>query len=141
MNFLATALLFLALDPNPQGCGIPYQAEDAVNDKNVVEPQLTIRQDGDDLVVSTNILSSGIGHVVLTRYTIDGKKVATLHYTLIQSEEHARLDCLASVNVVWRLKNTKVGDVTFNVQGKELTFSMAELKQLSEQLKQLLAKR
>src|SRR5262249_5073537 len=106
----AVLLMFFSSVPFLQACAGPEK------DAN----KLAMRQDGDDVVLSTTVTSSAVCHVVLTSYNIDANKHATLKYFLIESEEQVR--CLSPIKVEWRLKGVRLDDLTFRIQRKQSTF-------------------
>ncbi len=121
MKTICAVLLLFSTVPALQACAFP-KAE-----------HLKIRQDGNDVVVSTSVTSGGPGIMVMKSYEIDGQKV-TLKYCLVQSAENARLQSLSTIHIEWRIKGVRLADVTFKVQGRKLNFEQSELDQLREQL-------
>jgi hypothetical protein len=121
MKTVCAVLLVFSIVPVLHACSKPEQ-------------DVLVRQDGDDVVVSTSVSSSGPGQMVMKSYAIDAKNRATLKYCLIQSEENSRLDSVAHIKIEWRLKGVRLGDLTFKVQGQKLIFGPDELDQLRDQL-------
>src|SRR5262245_51469756 len=124
MRTVTAVLLLFSMVPVLHACPVPETDKD----------RMERRQDGDDVVISTTVMSGGPGHMVLTSYAIDEKNQVTLKYTLIQSEENSQLDSLAYVKVEWRLKGVNLSQLSFKIQGQQLTFKQAELDQLRNQL-------
>ena len=124
MRTVCAVLLVFSIVPVLQACPKPEQ------------DKLALRQDGDDVVVSTSVSSSGPGQMVMKSHEIDAKNRVTLKYCLIQSEENSRLQSWTTVKIEWRLKGVRLGDLTFEVQGQKLIFGQGELDQLRDQLNQ-----
>ena len=129
MKIVAATLLMFSLAPWVRASDAPTQPG-----------QLSYRQDGADLVISLNVTSSGIGHIVIENHQFDGKKNVTLKYCVVQSEEDSSLDRLAFLDIEWRLKGVKMGDVACKVDGQHVTFPRADLKDLRDKLNRLLMK-
>jgi hypothetical protein len=124
MRTLSAVLLVFGVVPALQACSAPRFFQD----------KLELRQDGEDVVVSTSVSSSGPGQIVMKSFTIDAKNSVTLKYCLIQSEDNSRLQSWTTVKIEWRLKGVRLGDLTFKVEGKKLIFEQDELDQLRDQL-------
>jgi hypothetical protein len=96
-----------------------------------IEPvhKLTYRTDGNDLIVSTELLISGTPHLLLTSIDNTEALAPGLRYTIIQNSDYLN-DRAKYVTVAWRLKNygTKVRPT--QVSGQTIALSTAELKQL-----------
>jgi hypothetical protein len=126
MKTVSAVLLVFSMVPVLHACSMP----------KVVQDKLALRQDGDDVVVSTSVSSSGPGQMVMKSYEIDARNRVTLQYCLIQSEENSGLQSWSTVKIEWRLKGVRLGDLTFKVEGKKLVFEQDELDQLRDQLNQ-----
>jgi len=96
-----------------------------------IEPvhKLTYKTDGNDLIVSTELMISGTPHLLLTSIDNTEALAPGLRYTIIHNTDHLN-DRVKYVTVEWRLKNygTKVRPT--QVTGQTIALSTEELKQL-----------
>jgi|SRR5262249_43883167 len=131
------ALLALSMASVAQACDSPKVVDASVVAQK--EPQLAFRQDGAALVITATISINGSPRVLLTSHRIDGNNV-TLRYTVIQSSDPL-IRCLKPLTIEWHTRRITNQGVRFKVEGNQLSFADAELKQLSEQLPVTNAKR
>lgn len=124
MRILAPVIVLFSLAPILQAGSMPKKAK----------ANLTLKQVGEDVIVSTTVESGGTGHMVLTSYSIDARNHVTLNYCIIQSEENSRLDIFARIRVEWRLTNVHFKDLSFEVDGRHMIVSTEQLRQLRNQL-------
>ena len=98
---------------------------------NESEPtlKLSYKTDGNDLIVSTELMISGGPHLVLT--SLDSTEAITpgLRYTIIHNSDYLT-DRVNYVTVEWRLKDYKEKIRPSRVTGQTIGLSTAELKQL-----------
>jgi hypothetical protein len=130
MRIAAFLLLILV------GCYLA-QTVDAASAQGA-EPQLTIRQEGDDLVVSMSMQVNNSPHVLVTGYRQAGREYR-LYYLVIHNADRARRS-LKQIGIAWRLKRVKKEEATCRAAGQVLSLPEAELKQLQEQWPGLLEK-
>jgi hypothetical protein len=125
---------------------LPAAAEDPPKRDRPPEPELSFRQDGDDLVATATVRANGADHVLLTSHDKRGKDVV-LRYTLIQNRDRlvrGEGDAsrhLKEVKAEWRLKGQKKEGATFKVDGTYLMLTTAELEQLAREVGKLTGKR
>lgn len=117
-----TRLTFLALFLTP---ALPATAEF----RPKTEPELTYKQDGDTLIVSTTVTINGSDHVLLTSVDRTEQNPPRLRYTIFQNSD-VLVRGEKKVTIEWRLKGYKDGDKSFKVVGQVVMLNTEELKEL-----------
>jgi hypothetical protein len=96
------------------------------------EPELTHRQDGDDLITSTTILVPGGAHLVLTTFDNTDALMPGLRYTVIRIADNVDNGWRPG-KIEWRLKGfakAHPGLAPYRVSGQVIALSMEELRGL-----------
>jgi hypothetical protein len=92
-------------------------------------PKLAYKTEGNDLVVSTELVISGTPHLLLTSIDNTEALAPGLRYTIIHNSDHLN-DSAKYVTVEWRLKNYTSKVRPSHVSGQTISLSTVELKQL-----------
>jgi hypothetical protein len=99
-------------------------------------PKLALRQDGEDLLVTTQIIINGSKHILLTD-SFKTEKIVTLRYCVIQNSDwlvrHQK-----NLDIEWRLKKHKQGQEEFQVKGQHLFLDTAKLQHLGDEFRNLI---
>jgi hypothetical protein len=100
------------------------------------KPELTYKQDGNDLVVSLKVRANNSEHA-LVAWTEGGDKELTLRYVLVQNPD-AFHRSLKWVTAEWRLAGKKEADVKVKgVDPAVLNLKTADLKGFAEQVQKV----
>ena len=103
------------------------------------KPELTFRQDGDDLVVTTTLtVNDNYGpHVVLTEQEFNPTEV-DLSCCVVQASELIAGRGKKKIEVEWRLARHKKGEETYRVEACTITLQTPELKRAIHELQELM---
>ena len=102
------------------------------------KPELTFRQDGDDLVVTTTLRVNNSPHVVLTDFAImQPKNEVHLSCSVIQNRD-LLVRSRKEIEVEWRLPRHKKGDESYRVESWPITPGTGELEQAIPKLQELM---
>lgn len=100
------------------------------------EAKLKYTQDGNDLVVSTQVTANNSAHALLT-WTGGDDSAPTLRYILVQNTT-AFVRSQKTVTVEWRLPGKKEADVKVKgVEGTQVNLKTGELQGFAEQMKKV----
>jgi hypothetical protein len=99
-------------------------------------PELSFRQDGEDLVVTTQIRINGSEHVLLTN-SFRTEKIFTLSYCVIQNSDRM-VRHQKTLDIEWRLKKHRKGQEEYQVKDQYLGLDTAEFERLGDQVRNLI---
>lgn len=92
------------------------------------KPHLTFKQDGADLIVSTQVPINNSPHALGTAVQDLGDRIV-LRYSVVQNTD-LLVRSLKWITVTWRLSNHRQGEKQYEVSGQTMTLTTAELKGL-----------
>ena len=127
---MRTTLILSAL-----AIGLCLWTKSSASDK---EDELTFRQDGDDLVVTTTLTVNNSPHVVLTDFAmISPKDEVHLSCSVVQNRD-LLVRSRKEIKVEWRLPRHKKGDRSYRVESWPITPGTGELQQAIPKLQELM---
>jgi hypothetical protein len=122
-------LIVLALCLIP-GLAAAERTPAPVHPQSLPKADVTYRQDGNDLIVSTIVTIYDAPHVVLTAVDHAETYLPILRYTVVQNADHM-FQGKKTVPIEWRFKGGKKSDWGVHmIKGQWLVFYTEELNQL-----------